>query len=265
MRRIITVLAVVILTVFFTLFFFLTPKQIISKINDALQTAVFSAGQSDGNFLVGYHFRKVSLAGKTGTKLLSLEEVRLGVHLLPLFLGQIGITIDSKDITAAFSVGFDGSVSGAANFADIPFDTAFFFSPANVSFSAPISGRVIASGRKADIEVRADEITWKKLSLSGFDLPLDIFEKGRGGISVEQGRIIAKSFSFEGRKGYARLSGELLGEKQTIMLDLFPNDWDDLMLIPLARYKVSEGQYKMPLNIKDSTPVVIESTGSSGK
>jgi len=101
------------------------------------------------------------------------------------------------------------------------------------------------SGRKADIEVRADAITWKRLSVSGFELPPDMFEKGKGGISVESNRIMVKSLAFEGRKGYARLSGEVISGQQHLTLELFPNDWDDFMLIPLERYKVSPGQYKM--------------------
>lgn len=248
MRKIIIVLASVILTVFLTLFFFLTPTQIISKINNLQQTVVFSAGQSDGNFLRGYRFTNTALTGSNGTKLFILDEVRLDLHLLTLFLGRIGIDIHSKEVTATLSAGFDGSVKGEASFNNVPFDTAAFIPPANVSFFAPVSGRVILSGRKADIEVRADEITWKRLSVSGFDLPPDMFLKGKGGISVERGRTIVKSLAFEGGKGYARLSGEIISGQPRLTLELFPNDWDDLMLIPLERYKVSPGQYKMPLD-----------------
>jgi hypothetical protein len=248
MKKIIIGLAIAILTVFLTLFFFLTPRQIISKINGAQHNIVFSSGQSGGNFLTGYRFMQVSIAGNNGTKLLVFKEVTLDLHLLPLFLGRIGIDIHSKGITAAFSAGFDGSVTGEANFSDVPFDTATFISLQNVSFTAPLSGRVIVSGRKADIEVRADEITWKKLSVSGFELPTDIFEKGKGGISVENDRIIVKSLAFEGAKGYARLSGEIIGGQRKLTLELFPKDWDDPMLTSLERYKVSPGQYKMPLD-----------------
>jgi len=249
MKKIIIVLASALLSVFLTFFFFLTPAQIISKVNDAQQAVVLSSGQSSGNFLTGYHFTNVSLAGNNGTKLLMLDEVMLDLRLLPLFLGRTGIDIHSKRITAALSAGFDGSVQGEANFTDVPFDTAAFISPANVSFTAPVSGKVIVSGRKADIDVRADEITWKKLSVSGFELPPEVFEKGKGGISVESGRIIVKSLAFEGGKGYARLSGEIISGQRRLTLELFPNDWDDLMLIPFERYKVSPGQYKMPLDL----------------
>jgi type II secretion system protein N len=249
MKKIIVVLAAAILTVFLALFFFLTPSQIISKINDAQQAVVLSAGKSGGNFLTGYHFTNASLAGREGTRLLVLEEVTLDIHLLPLIFGRIGIDIHSKEIAAAFSAGFDGSLKGEASFKGIPFDTAAFILPENVSFIALISGRVIVSGRKADIEVKADEISWKRLSVSGFELPLDIFQKGKGALSVERGRITVKSLAFEGGKGYARLSGEIISGQRNLTLELFPNDWDDLMLIPLERYKVSPGQYKMTLNL----------------
>ena len=248
MKKIIIVIACVVLTVFLTLFFFLTPAQVVSKINDAQHKVVFSSGQSGGNFVTGYRFTNASLAGNNGTKLLILDEVMLDLRLLPLFLGRIGIEIHSKGVTAALSAGFDGSVKGEASFTRLPFDTEAFISPANVSFTAPVSGRVIMSGMKADIEVRADEITWRRLSVSGFELPLEVFEKGKGGISVERGRIIVKSLAFEGRKGYARLSGEIVNGQRHLTLELFPNDWDDLMLMPLERYKVSPGQYKMPLD-----------------
>ncbi len=249
MKKIIIVLASTILTVFLTLFFFLTPSQIISKINDAQQAVVLSAGQSGGNILTGYHFMNASFAGKDGTRLLVIDEVTIDVHLLLLILGRTGIYIHSKEITAALSAGFDGSLKGEASFNGVPFDTAAFISPADVSFIAPISGRAILSGRKADIEVKADEITWKRLSVSGFDLPPDIFQKGKGAISVEQGRIVVKSLAFEGGKGYARLSGEIISGQRHLTLELFPSDWNDFMLMPLERYKVSPGQYKMPLNL----------------
>ena len=248
MKKIILVFASTVLTVFLTLFFFLTPAQVISKINDAQNKVVFSAGQSGGNFVTGYLFTNAALAGNNGAKMLVFDEVTLDLRLLPLFFGRIGIDIHSKGITAALSAGFDGSVKGEASFTEVPFDTEAFISPANVSFTAPISGRVIASGMKADIEVRADEITWRRLSVSGFELPPEVFEKGKGGISVERGRIIVKSLAFEGSKGYARLSGEIISGQRHLTLELFPNDWDDLMLMPLERYKVSPGQYKMPLD-----------------
>jgi type II secretion system protein N len=249
MKKGIIVLASAILTVFLALFFFLTPAQVISKINDAQQAVVLSAGKSHGNFLTGYHFTNASLAGNKGMRLLDLDEVRLDIHLLPLILGRIGIEIHSKELTAALTAGFDGSIKGEASFNGLPFDTAAFMPSTDVSFTAPISGRVIVSGRKADIEARVDELKWKKLSVSGFELPSDIFETGKGAFAVEQGRIIIKSLAFEGSKGYARLSGEILSGQRHLTLELFPNDWNDVMLIPLERYKVSPGQYRMPLNL----------------
>ena len=87
MKKIIIVLASALLSIVLTLFFFLTPEQIISKINNAQHKIVFSAGQSDGNFLTGYRFTNASLAGNNGTKLLILDEVMLDLRLLPLFLG----------------------------------------------------------------------------------------------------------------------------------------------------------------------------------
>lgn len=248
MKIIIIVLASAAVAVFLALFFFLTPEQIISKINNAQQVLVFSAEKSGGNLVTGYHFTNASLAGRDGTKLLVFDELFLDLHILPLFLGRIGIDINSKEITAGLTAGFGGSVDGEASFTDIPFDTTFFILPENVSFTAPVSGKVILSGRRADIEVRAGEITWKRLLVSGFQLPADVFEKGKGGLSVERNRIIVKSLAFEGRKGFARLSGEIVNGEQNLALELFPNDWDDFMLIPLERYRVSPGQYKMPLN-----------------
>lgn len=249
MKKVIVVLASVILTAFLTLFFFLAPSQIISKINDAQQAVMLTVEKSGGNVLTGYHFTNASAFGKDGRRLLILDEVTLDFHLLPLIFGRIGIDIHSNGIAAALSAGLDGSLKGEAIFNGLPFDTAAFILPADVSFTAPISGRVIVSGRKADIEVKADEISWKKLSVSGFDLPLNMFEKGKGALVVEQGRITVKSLAFEGGKGYARLSGEIINGQRRLTLELFPNDWNDLMLIPLERYKVSPGQYKMPLNL----------------
>ncbi|MBI5846428.1 MAG: type II secretion system protein GspN [Nitrospirae bacterium] len=248
MKKIVVVLAAVILTVFLTFFFFLTPLQIISKFNDAQQAVVLSAGKSGGNFLTGYHFTNASFAGKEGARLLLLDEATLDIHLLPLIFGRIGIDVHSKEITAVLSAGLDGSVKGEASFHDVPFDTAALIVPAEVSFTAPISGRVTVSGRKADIEVKAEQISWKKLSVSGFDLPPNLFEKGKGALSVEGDRITVRSLAFEGGKGYARLSGEILGGQRSLTLELFPSDWNDFMLLPLERYKVSPGQYKMTLN-----------------
>lgn len=249
MKKSFIFLAAAILTVFLTLFFFLTPSQIISEINKAQQAVVMTAGGSGGNFLTGYHFTNASLAGKDGRRLLVLDEVTLNIRLLPLVFGRVGIEIHSREVAAVFSVNLNGSLKGEATFNGLPFDTAAVIPPTDISFTAPISGRVIVSGRKADIEVKADEIGWKKLSVAGFDLPLNIFEKGKGALAVEQGRVVIKSLAFEGSKGYARLSGEILSGQRQLVLELFPNDWNDFMLIPLERYKISPGQYRMTLNL----------------
>lgn len=249
MKKIIIVVASAILTGFLTLFFFLTPELLISKINTVQQTVVFSAGHSGGNFVTGYRFANVSLTGTEGKKMLVFDEVIVDLHLLPLFLGRIGIDIHSKEMAAVLSAGFDGSINGEASFRGIPIDTEAFISPANVSFTAQVSGRVILSGRKNDIEIRADAIAWKRLAVAGFELPQDLFDNGKGGISTERGRIIVKSLAFEGKKGYARLSGEIKSGKQNLTLELFPKDWDDPMFIPLERYKISPGQYKIPLSL----------------
>lgn len=247
MKKVILVLACVILTALLTLFLYLSPLRIISKINEAQEAVMLTAGRSGGNVLTGYHFTNVSASGRDGTKLLTLDEVMLDIQLLPLFLGRTGIDIHAKEITAALSAGLDGSLKGEASFTGLPFDTAVFISPTDVSFTAPISGKVTVAGRKADIEVKADYISWKRLSVSGFDLPTDIFAKGKGSFAVEPGRILVRSLAFEGDKGYARLSGEIISGQRRLMLELFPNDWNELMLLPLERYKVSPGQYKMPL------------------
>lgn len=247
MKRIIIIFAGTLLSVFLALFFFLTPSQVISKINDLQHAVVFSALQANGNLVAGYRFTNASLSGINGTKLLSFDEVMLDLHLSRLFFGHIGMDIDSKEINAAFSVGLDGNIKGDANFTNLPLDTTAFIPDADISFIAPISGKVIVSDRKADIEVRADQITWKRLSVAGMNLPLDIFEKGRGGISVQENRIIVKSVAFDGNKGYARLSGEISSRQRLFMLELFPKDWDDFTLAPLHRYMVSPGQYKIPL------------------
>lgn len=249
MKKIGIILVSTILTVFLALFFFLTPSQIISKINDAQQAVVFSAGKSDGNLLTGYRFTNASFASGEGRRLLVFDEVKLNISLLRLLRGQMRMDIHSKEITAVLYAGFDGSTKGEATFKDIPFDSTAFIHPENVLFTAPLSGRVIMSDRKADIEVKADQMRWKRLSVSGFDLPPDIFEKGKGALSIEQSRIIVKSFAFEGDKGYARLSGELSSGQRNLILELFPNDWNEFLLIPLERYKISPGQYKMPLNL----------------
>ncbi|MBI5632920.1 MAG: hypothetical protein HZA15_05520 [Nitrospirae bacterium] len=249
MKKIGIILASSILTIYLALFFFLTPFQIISKINDMQQTVVFSAEKSNGNLLTGYRFTNASLASGEGRRLLFLDEMKLNISLLRLLLGQIRMDIQSKEITAVLSAGFHGSMKGEANFKGIPLDSTAFIPQENILFSALLSGRMIISGRNADMEVKSDEMLWKRLSVSGFDLPLDIFENGKGALSIEQSRIIVRSLAFEGTKGYARLSGELSSGQQNLILELFPHDWNDLLLIPLERYKISPGQYKMPLNL----------------
>lgn len=249
MKKIIIVLACAMLTAFLALFFIVAPEQIISKINIAQKAVVLRAEKSGGNFLTGYFFTNISLFGNNGAKLLSLEEVLVDLRFLPLFSGRIGIDLKSKYIIAAFMAGIDGSISGEAKFTGLPFDSAAYIQPENIAFTAPISGRVSMSGRKADFEVKAEAITWKRFSVSDFALPSDICEKGRGGVSVDKGSIIVKSLACEGSRGYSRISGEINSGQRRLMLELFPKDWDDFMLLPLKRYKVTPGHYKIPLNL----------------
>ncbi len=248
MKRIFVVLFSAALTVILSLYFFLTPKQVISQINKAQQEVVLSAGRSEGNFLTGYRFSDAVLAGQDGARLYSFDQVMLEIQFMPLILGRIGIKAYSKEAEAVVSAGLGGSIQAEADFRGLPFDTATFSLPENVAFAAPLYGRMILSGGKADMEFRSDEIRWRRLAVSGFDLPLDMFKKGRGALSVEGDRIIIKSLAFEGKKGYARLSGGITKGQHRLTLELFPNDWDDLMLLPLKHYRVSPGQYKMPVD-----------------
>ena len=132
MKKILIVVAGAALTAFLTLFFFLTPEQVISLINNAQPRFVFSAAQSGGNFLTGYHYSKATLSKNDGTQLLAMEEVGLDLHILPLLWGRLGTGIRSKEITADVSYGFDGSAGGEVLLNSLPFDSSAFFSSGNV-------------------------------------------------------------------------------------------------------------------------------------
>lgn len=234
--------------VILTLFFRLTPTLLIEKANDAQGEVRITASEAKGNFLTGYYFKNLKVLKSSGQELLMLDDLRVSLNFLPLIAGKIRIKADSEQLKGFVDAGFGGIREGEIFFSGITFDTDSLDIPRDISFSAKVSGKAYILNEKAEIEFKTEEIQWRKLYIAELNLPFDLLDRAKGGITAQGDKLIIKSIGFEGGRGYARLSGEINKGKTDMSLEILPKDWTEVYLLPLYQYKISPGVYKIPIN-----------------
>ncbi|MCX7990615.1 MAG: type II secretion system protein GspN [Proteobacteria bacterium] len=244
--KIIYIVLGIFLVVFLTLNFWLSADYVLDKINENQKILQIKSDESRGQFLTRYKYKNLQIE-KDGKKLLTLNNAEIELSVLMLLVGNININIISEKINGYFSVSINKKISGDLNFSNILFDTDFLEIPSYISFSGLTDGRIKINKDNVSIEFNINEINWRTFEIEGNKLPYDIFTKARGGIEITKDRLIVKSFGFEGERGYARLTGEIVNKKSNLFIEIFPKDFSDPYMLPFYEYKQTAGYYKIPV------------------
>jgi len=216
------------------------------------------------SFPLGLKARTLELSSEQGA-LVKLQEVRVGLKLLPLLLGRVALGYRGKigagelagDVTLGKAPGWSVQASGI-RLEDVP----FFASVA----AARVKGELrLAGGLKSpkggpegdlQLEVRGAELAGVKLG----DMPLPdaSYQEVRGALRIEKGHALLKSFTLNGDGIYVRLKGDTtltkpLGNSPlNLTLEMMPKpafmERQKFVFLLLLKYQSSPGAFSVPVH-----------------
>lgn len=199
-----------------------------------------------------FEARRITLK-KSGNSLLSIENARAGIKPLSLFALRLPVL-------------FDGEISGGRmngrvdllndKRVDITIDKAAmegipFFSLLGLSGSGAVSGDMKMENGSGEIRFSLADAVFKSASFGGIMLPLEMFDKARGAMTVKNSTIEIKSFVLEGDGIYARIKGNITDGRARLTAELMPEHIfkeKHYIFSMLEQYKVSPGYYSIPIN-----------------
>lgn len=248
MKKIFIVIAAISLTFLLTVFFYFTPSNIIKITNSYLSSLNVDYTECSGNIFTGFRFKNITVY-KEKSELLLINNLKININFPSLFTGKISISTKSDEVMGNVHLFFTGTLAGKLIFKNLSFDTANVNLSENIQFSSLLSGVLIINKNLTTLEIKTEELNWRKISISGIELPTTFFSTAKGGIDFEKGKTIIKSINFEGEKGNARIVGEISKGVLKMDLEIIPKDWNEPYLIPLIQYKQGPGFYKIPLTL----------------
>lgn len=247
-KRFVIITGAFLLSIYLTAFFYFSPSVSIEIINGYLPNLNIRYTEGSGNILTGLTFKKIQVI-KDSDEILVVNNFKVSFEYLPLITGRISIDIKSDEVNGKINITFFGNLDGEITLRELSFDTASYSFKEYIQFSAKLNGKLNIKNDYALLEIKTEELNWRRLSISGVELPFSLFSSAKGGILFSKSRIVIKSINFEGAKGNARIVGEVINNSPKLELEIIPKDWTEPYLIPLAQYKTGPGYYKISFSM----------------
>ena len=142
------------------------------------------------------------------------------------------------------------------NRADIAIDKAEIEGIPLFRVLGPCRQRGIFSGdmkmENSSGEIRFDltNAAFESASFGGIMLPLEMFNKARGAMTINNNTVDIKSFALEGDGIYARIKGNITDGRASLTAELMPErsfKEKNYIFSMLEQYKVSPGYYSIPI------------------
>lgn len=256
--------AFVVCVLFFTLLF-LPAREIRGAAARCLEAQGYTLSTASFGkaFPLGLKAKGLEVADGRGT-LVKLDEARVTLDLLPLFIGKVRISITGRvgDGEIATTIAPLGKGEVTLRLDRVPLEKVPFFKTAA---GMSLKGRLDASGsfrglqRNPDgelkLEVRSADVA--DVVVGSLPLPAGHYDRVQGMFRVAAGRGRLESFSMQGGGIYARLSGtatvggRVAAAPLELSLELMPKpefmERQKLVFLLLARYAVSPGNYRIPI------------------
>ncbi|GFO69369.1 type II secretion system protein GspN [Geomonas limicola] len=242
--------------------------------NDALKGVVVRAAGNAGytldlagfgkGFPLAVKARGVELSSQQGL-LIKAADVRVGLELLPLFIGKprvayrgnIGTGEFSGTVTLGRKPGWSILAKGI-RLEDIPFFGTV--AGARVRGDLRLTGEVAsvkgAPQGEVQLQVRGAELA--SVKLGEMPLPDATYQDVRGALSLDRGQAHLKSFTLTGDGIYVRLKGDVnlatpLGDSPlNLTLEMMPKpeflDRQKFVFLMLVKYLTSPGAYTVPIH-----------------
>ena len=190
---------------------------------------------------------------KSGASLLSVENARARVDPMSL-------------LSLRVSVLFDGDISGGRmnarvdllhdNRTDITINKASmegipYFRALGLSGSrGTLSGDMKIEKSSGEIKFTVTDAVFEPASFGGIMLPLEMFNKARGAMTINNNTVEIRSFALEGDGIYARIKGKITEGRASLTVELMPERTfkeKNYIFSMLEQYKVSPGYYSIPI------------------
>lgn len=199
-----------------------------------------------------FESRQITLK-KSGTTLLSVENARGRVNLLSLFALRLSVVFNG-DISGGRMNGRVDLLHGK-NRIDIAIDKAgiegiSLFRVLGLGGRGIFSGDMKMENSSGEIRFDLTNAAFESASFGGIVLPLEMFYKARGAMTINNNTVDIKSFALEGDGIYARIKGNITAGRSNLAIELMPERSfreRHAIFSVLEQYKVSPGYYSIPI------------------
>jgi len=202
--------------------------------------------------------RKTPLFGiKADTLIIKIQDVKIvdiaqpsaRLNLMALFKRKFSLSLRGRIKDGEVHGRFDAPSSLAVDVKEVEVDSIPYLKERGFKVRGHLSGsiRIIDNAVNIMFEVPDLDI----ISTGSISIPFaDTFQDIQGVINIKDERININSISLEGKKGYARIKGDITGKNPSLLLELMPYQErltpTERML--MDRYQVSPGYYVIPIN-----------------
>ncbi len=190
---------------------------------------------------------------KNSRPLLSVGDVEGHINPLSLLLFKLNVLF-SGDLSGGKVKGsidlFRGKsqVSMAVRGAEL--EHMPFFASLGIEGRGILSGDISIRSSKGTVTFSVTDAQFNPAAFGGVALPLDVFNSGRGAMTVDGSMLRIQSFSLEGEGIYSRLKGDIAAGRMNLTMELMPEKTfkdRNLVFLTLKRYEVSPGYYSIPV------------------
>ena len=201
-----------------------------------------------------YNFSAARITlSRSDAVLLYADDVGCRLNPLELFLLRLSISVKGE-VSGGSVNGLIGLLKGKT-YADISIEGADmeglpFLSFAGMQGKGNFSGSLRLKDSSGDIKFTMRDIALKPGTFGGVLIPLDMFQKAQGAMSLSGDTISIVSFSFEGNGIYARIKGEIKEGRRDLVMELMPDRTfldNNPVFQSLENYKTSPGYYSIPI------------------
>jgi len=196
---------------------------------------------------------------KSEEVLLLIDNVAVGIH--PSSLLQMKLTASFHgEISGGNMDGEWDLLKGKDGFRmrldNSNMEGILLFSILGLSGRGILSAEYRSKGGTGDLRFSMRDAKFEGKSYSGIRIPLDLFHSAKGLIAMKGDVIHVGSLSLEGDGLYARVKGDIMGDRVDLTIELMPDSsFKDKSNIfsQMKNFQVSPGHYVIPL--KSSMPL----------
>ncbi|MDH7499583.1 MAG: type II secretion system protein GspN, partial [candidate division NC10 bacterium] len=187
--------------------------------------------------------------------LFSIDDFVGRINPLLLFLMRPNLSfrgvVAGGHIAGEVSQPYMRGARGQIRFDRLSLDGIPFLAEKGIAGGGVITGEGRLDDHRGELTFSIQGLHLKNGSSWGAVIPLDLFDRGRGILCMEEEKIRIGSFSLEGDGIFARIKGTIGGGETDLTIEIMPDahllEEGSSRLSLLEKFKVSPGYYVIPI------------------